>query len=133
MSALENNSDPDKELDRRKKQLENQKLVVEIKNISLNRWKFFFGFVPVIGLLITIIFQLNEFRFKEEQHQDNRTDAIESDYRTKFFSHPGDLEHQLAVSRDACDNDDLSKDTKLNYCQKIIQVQKLHVLWCCCP
>lgn len=119
MSALENNSDSDKELDRRKKQLENEKLAVEIKNISLNRWKFFFGFVPVIGLLITIIFQLNEFRFKEEQHQDNRTDAIESDYRTKFFSHPGDLEHQLAVSRDACDNNDLSKDTKLNYCQKI--------------
>jgi hypothetical protein len=119
MSALENNPDPDKELDRERKQLENKKLAIEIKSISLDRWKFFFGFVPIIGLLITIIFQLNEFRFKEEQHQDNRIDAIENDYREKFFSHPGDLEHQLAVSKDACENNDLSDDTKLNYCQKI--------------
>jgi hypothetical protein len=119
MSALENNPDLDKELERKKKELENKKLSAEIKNLSFDRWKFVLSFVPIIGLLITIIFQLNEFRFKEEAHQDSRIDAIESDYRAKFFSHPGDLEHQLAVSKDACENNGLSEDTKLNYCQKI--------------
>lgn len=119
MNELENNSDPDTALDRKKRELENQKLKAEIKNLSFDRWKFILSFVPIIGLLITIIFQLNEFRFKEEQHQDNRVDAIESDYRTQYFSYPGDLEHQLAVSKDACENRDLSEDTRLNYCQKI--------------
>lgn len=123
MNAPENNLDPDKELDRTKKELENQKLKAEIKNLSFDRWKFMLSFVPIIGLLITIIFQLNEFRFKEEQHQDNRVDAIESDYRTQFFSYPGDLEHQLAVSKDACENMDLSEDTRMNYCQKIPDLQ----------
>lgn len=119
MSPLENNPDLDKELERKKKELENKKLTAEIKNLSFDRWKFFLSFVPIIGLLITIIFQLNEFRFKEEQHQDNRIDAIENDYRALLYSHPTDLEHQLSVTKDACKNMDLSEDTRLNYCQNI--------------
>ncbi|MFT5818852.1 MAG: hypothetical protein ACI8ZM_000073 [Crocinitomix sp.] len=123
MSPLENNLDPDKDLDRKKKELENKKLKVEIKNLSFERWKFFFGFIPIIGLLATIIFQIYTFRVEEEQHQESRSDQLASDYFTQFHAHPQDLEHKLSVSTDACKDGSLNFDVQQSYCQKIIGLE----------
>lgn len=124
MSTLENNPDPDKELDRKKKELENEKLAVEIRNLSMERWKFFFGFVPVVGLLVTIVVQLSTFKFSKEQHQDNLQADLAAKYFDQFNAHPNDLKHKLSVSNDACNDQNLSIDVQEHYCAKVDQLER---------
>lgn len=101
-----------------KEELELQKLKKEVDNLSFEKWKFYFGFIPIIVLLGTILYNLYELRTKNYQYDESRKDKFAINYENNYFKET-DRNKKLEIAKRACKNDKLDTDTKSFFCQEV--------------
>lgn len=101
----------------KKEELELKKLKLEVENLSREKWKFFFGFIPIITLLVTAILTLYKLDLAEKKDKIARSDKRKEFYQKLYFS-TTNLETRMEIANSACNDSIIDAPTKKDYCEK---------------
>ncbi len=107
------------ELENEKTKLEIEKLKKEIGALSLERWKLFLGFIPLVALLGTIAYQLYAMKSEQSVHEDLLLKDMSIHYSGLYHASSEDLRSQLDIANHACHDKDWDGSTKGYYCQQV--------------